>query len=60
MATSEIAMGCAAHPAGTGTIGDRTTDRASEATKSWNWVVRRIVYGSPEASTISSTFRLTW
>ncbi|MFI6802502.1 hypothetical protein [Streptosporangium canum] len=45
-------------PAGTGMTGDLTSARRKNSTRSWNWVVRRMVQGRPDRSIMPSTSNL--
>ena len=53
-ATSRTSTGWNRNFRGTGATGDRPSAARNSSIRSWNWVVRRIVHGSPEAATTCS------
>ena len=57
-ATSPVSTGWNRTPAGTGITGSFAICSATVRDRSWNWVARSVVQGSPESATTRSAARL--
>lgn len=58
VATSPASTGWNWKPVGAGITGILAMPLAIVSSRSWNWVARRVVHGSPESATMSSAARL--
>lgn len=57
-ATSRASTGWKCTPVGTGITGSFAICVAVSSVRSWNWLARKVVHGSPDCSTTSSAARL--